>query len=125
VANPIEIPGFELAILGALDTEPEGEIARYSKYLRSPSSYDGFGKLPEELRRLIVSNLASGDIANLRLASRSFLDVTKAMFRRLLLEEMPWFWEIDVIAETYQKRCDYFKSGDPTYADNRYGINWF
>lgn len=44
---------------------------------------------------MVLSHLSSRDIGNLRLASRSFRQLPKQLFLRLIQEELPWFWEFD------------------------------
>jgi len=55
---------------------------------------DPFQKLPAEVASMVVHDLPSRDIANLRLAVRAFRELPNILFRRLLLEDMPWFWEV-------------------------------
>jgi hypothetical protein len=55
--------------------------------------YDLFGKLPEELRDMVLAPLSSADIANLRLASRSFRHLPFTLWHDLIKKEMPWIWE--------------------------------
>ncbi|KAI1842601.1 hypothetical protein JX266_011214 [Neoarthrinium moseri] len=54
---------------------------------------DVFSVLPPELRSLILIHLTSPDVANLRLASRTFYQIPQYIFRSLTLREMPWLWE--------------------------------
>ena len=42
---------------------------------------------------MVLAYLSSKDIANLRLASPVFRKIPIILFRRLLLDDMPWFWE--------------------------------
>jgi hypothetical protein len=57
------------------------------------SNRDIFGKLPNELRDMVLSSLGSKDIANLRLASRTFRNLPTTLWRELIEKEMPWIWE--------------------------------
>ncbi|ETS74354.1 hypothetical protein PFICI_14220 [Pestalotiopsis fici W106-1] len=57
------------------------------------ASHDLFAQLPRELRFMVLEELESRDIANLRLASRSFHQLPQALFRKLTLRELPWVWE--------------------------------
>ena len=54
---------------------------------------DPFSPLSAEITSMILNHLGSKDIANLRLATPVFRQLPTIMFRRLLLEEMPWFFE--------------------------------
>jgi len=49
--------------------------------------------LPNELRAIILDDLSSKDIANLRLATPAYRQLNVILFRRLILEDMPWLWE--------------------------------
>lgn len=55
---------------------------------------DPFERLAAEITAMILGNLGSKDICNLRLASRSFRELPTILFRRLLLDDMPWMWEV-------------------------------
>ncbi|KAI1875069.1 uncharacterized protein JN550_002498 [Neoarthrinium moseri] len=57
------------------------------------TSDDVFARLPRERCLMILDHLESRDIANLRLASRSFYHLPQSLFRSLTLREMPWLWE--------------------------------
>ncbi|KAI0167625.1 hypothetical protein BJ166DRAFT_520332 [Pestalotiopsis sp. NC0098] len=72
-------PGF------VYDTPVFGEAHR--------TSSDVFAQLPRELCFLVLDQLQSRDIANLRLVSRSFHQLPQSFFRSLTLREMPWLWE--------------------------------
>jgi hypothetical protein len=54
---------------------------------------DPFLALPTELLHVILAHLPSSSIASLRLATRTVRQLPIVLFRRLLLEDMPWFWE--------------------------------
>ncbi len=43
---------------------------------------------------MILHHLGSKDIANLRLATPVFRQLPTILFRRLLLEDMPWLFEV-------------------------------
>jgi hypothetical protein len=94
-ANPLEIPGltsiFEAARRPHFDARnsPFGgtEAATYT------DGGDLFGKMPSELRDMVLSSLGSKDIASLRLASRSFYHAPNTLWHDLIQKEMPWIWE--------------------------------
>jgi hypothetical protein len=56
-------------------------------------SSDLFMKLPNEIRSIILDDLSSKEIANLRLVTPAYRQLSVGLFRRLLLEDMPWLWE--------------------------------
>ncbi|CCD47847.1 hypothetical protein BofuT4_P113510.1 [Botrytis cinerea T4] len=70
------------------------------------NSTDLFEKLPIELKQIILCELGSKDIANLRLVSRAFRQLPQQLFRDLLVKELPWFWEIDQIQ---QRKMEIFR----------------
>src|SRR5438045_3464260 len=101
------IPNFEASIMPYFTTHPEGELALdydVLKPLRAPSPTESFAKLPLELREMILAHLSSRDIAHLLLTSRAFRFLTKSLFRRLLTEEKPWFWELNTLLCSYEKK---------------------
>ncbi|KAH6643341.1 hypothetical protein BKA67DRAFT_614262 [Truncatella angustata] len=59
----------------------------------SNSLTDVFSQLPWELRAQILLELGSQDVANLRLASRTFRHLPQSFFRSHTLRHMPWLWE--------------------------------
>jgi len=95
-ANPLHIPGFSLLLDAA--KRPRGTFdAKTSPFsagsTTSENFGDLFGRLPVELRDMIVASLGSKDIASLRLASRSFRHPPYTMWHDLMKKEMPWIWE--------------------------------
>lgn len=50
-------------------------------------------KLPAELLYEVVNGLSSKDVANMRLVTRAYRQLPIIMFRKFLLEDMPWLWE--------------------------------
>ena len=95
-ANPLEIPALT-AILEAARrphfdarNSPFGAGEATAAYT---DSSDSFGKLPSELRDMVLASLGSKDIASLRLASRSFYHLPNTLWHDLILKEMPWIWE--------------------------------
>lgn len=97
VAYPLEIPALS-AIFTAARRPQEDFDARNSPFAATDSptkagEYDPFDKLPPELRHMIVAQLSSKDIANLRLASRSFRHLPNTLWCDLMQREMPWIWE--------------------------------
>jgi hypothetical protein len=93
-ANPLEIPALT-AIFEAAQ-RPHFN-ARNSPFGTESTTYtdssDLFGKLPSELRDMVLSSLSSKDVASLRLASRSFRHIPTTLWHDLIQKEMPWIWE--------------------------------
>jgi hypothetical protein len=50
-------------------------------------------KLPNEILCIILADLSSKDITHIRLVTPAYRQLTVSVFRRLLLEDMPWLWE--------------------------------
>lgn len=97
VANPVHIPALHDIIERARRTEPDFNMNDCAFEIDAATSpereCDLFGRLPEELRDMILQPLGSKDIANLRLASSSFRKLPISLWYRLTREEMPWLWE--------------------------------
>jgi hypothetical protein len=93
-ANPLEIPALTAIFEAA--RRPHFN-ARNSPFGTEATTYtdsnDIFGKLPSELRDMVLSSLGSKDIASLRLASRSFRHIPTTLWHDLIKKEMPWIWE--------------------------------
>ncbi|KAI9709191.1 MAG: hypothetical protein M1812_007776 [Candelaria pacifica] len=118
VANPVNIPALD-CLLSKISHLSPGEVfeRRYpATGQRSPNNNhptlppptknsdekkkspekpfnDPFTNLSAELTSMILEYLGSQDIARLRLASPSFSQLPGLLFRRLLFDDMPWFWE--------------------------------
>ena len=98
-ANPIYVPDISNVLQpqkydwngSSTFSSPNQGSSNQSENFTKP---DCFGRLPPEIAELIVKRLNSKDIANLRLASRSFRQLPNILFRKLLVEEMPWMWEV-------------------------------
>jgi hypothetical protein len=96
-ANPLEIPA--LTSLFDAARRPQGFDGRSSPFSTGATtttytnSSDLFVKLPTELRDMVLSSLGSKDIANLRLASRTFRHLPITLWHDLIQKEMPWIWE--------------------------------
>ena len=105
-ANPVNIPG-----LPALLQTPQSRFGGSSEVMSGPEvecsqtdetsegfrthSADPFISVPTEVTSMVLDYLSSKDIANLRLATRAFRQIPPLQFRRLLLEDMPWMWEVE------------------------------
>jgi hypothetical protein len=69
---------------------------------------------------MILSQLSSRDIGSLRLASRSFRQLPKQLFFRLIQDELPWFWEFDELKaadDEFWKR--FYSDQDPESSSER------
>lgn len=95
-ASPLHISSLS-ALLDSARRPQDSFDARASPFgtrsAVSEVSGDLFGRLPEELRDMIVAPLGSRDVANLRLASRSFRHLPYTLWHDLMKKEMPWIWE--------------------------------
>jgi hypothetical protein len=96
VSDPLRIPALSSMFKAAHRPQQDFD-ARSSPFgegeADSTRTPDIFGKLPEELRDMVLVQLSSKDIANLRLASRTFRRLPYTTWHDLLKKEMPWVWE--------------------------------
>lgn len=95
-ADPLHIPALIALFKAAV--RPQGSFdVRSSPFTACPTTSshksDVFARLPEELRDIVLSELISKDIANLRLASRTFRHLPATLWHDLMTKEMPWIWE--------------------------------
>lgn len=96
VADPLHSQGLSTLLEAAKrpqhDFDAKGSPFRKSG--ENPTApTDLYGKLPEKLRNMILAPLDSQDVANLRLASRSFRHLPYTLWHDLVKKEMPWIWE--------------------------------
>ncbi|KAI9651653.1 MAG: hypothetical protein M1831_000556 [Alyxoria varia] len=98
VANPVEVPGLQ----ALLETCPKicansvSVSTLIAQYVRRPTimrGTDPFTKLPKEIQHKVLEDMDPGDVANLRLVSREFLQLPNMFFKELVEREMPWLWE--------------------------------
>ncbi|KAL5328942.1 hypothetical protein ACEPPN_002451 [Leptodophora sp. 'Broadleaf-Isolate-01'] len=129
-ANPVDIPGFKLVMRGVYEETPRGDgafVARDSSgplskrggsvvIRRRQNDTDPFVGLPTELKNKILARLSPRDIANLRLCSRSFRQLPKQIFKQFIMEEFPWFWEIDEVRADVE--AHYQKSFTEEYGED-------
>lgn len=97
-ANPLEIPALTSILESA--RRPPSYDARSSPFdagstttTTTTTTTDPISNLPSELRDMVLSYLPSKDIANLRLASKTFRYLPNTLWHDLLQKEMPWIWE--------------------------------
>ena len=107
VANPIQILSLaslinkvgaygEDIVFGQKNTRTSNQSDTSNEpMVLKPRSSDPFETLPAEVACMVTDCLSSKDIASLRLATRYFRQLPRAIFRRLLFEDMPWFWEAE------------------------------
>jgi hypothetical protein len=67
---------------------------------------DPFIVIPPEIRNHVLNLLGSKDIAAMRLVSRAFRQLHRALFKRLIGDDMPWYWEID---DVEKRDVEYWK----------------
>ncbi|KAF4972009.1 hypothetical protein FSARC_1339 [Fusarium sarcochroum] len=93
-ANPCFIPGLQ-DILDAVQDGSNFDKGPTIDLGVSAAKYNGdmFSRLPQELKLNILLDLDTWDIANLRLASRSFRQLPRLLFYYLALRELPWLYE--------------------------------
>lgn len=107
VANPIDIPGLPQLLESQVrsagkkttfgGTKELGDSSRNKSGTQASmpnAAEDPFSQLSAEITSMILDNLGSKDIANLRLATPVFRQLPTILFRRLLLEDMPFLFEV-------------------------------
>jgi hypothetical protein len=73
---------------------------------------------------MILCYLSSTDIASLQRVSRSFRLLTKSLFKRLLQEEKPWFWELENLERLYENPPQYMAPYFLSRNQKKQDINW-
>jgi hypothetical protein len=95
VADRLHVPGLSALFEAAKRPQHDfdAQSSPFGDRPRTPAiSGDIFDKLPEELRDIVLVDLGSQDVANLRVASRSFRHLPYTLWRDLMKKEMPWIW---------------------------------
>ncbi|KAK2742855.1 hypothetical protein FQN55_007639 [Onygenales sp. PD_40] len=107
-ANPLYVPNLPAILRSAIKNDEDNFSSQNSAFSVSQpttgskesqgtaeyhSRTDPLQSLPQEIRLLIIDQLPSRDIANLRLASRAFRQLPISLWYHLVREEMPWLWE--------------------------------
>ena len=98
VANPLQISALTAIFEAArrprgFDANERSPFGVKDTTGTNKNNSDIFGKLPNELRDIVLSSLGSKDVANLRSASRTFRHLPITLWRELIEKEMPWIWE--------------------------------
>ncbi|KAM5350187.1 hypothetical protein ACJ41O_006692 [Fusarium nematophilum] len=95
-ANPCFVPGLESLLSSAQCSKQPGhvnsELTPTTVSITTPLT-DLFSRLPGEIRMFILLQLGFKDIANLRLASRTFLQLPQSLFYELTVRGTPWLYE--------------------------------
>ena len=94
-ANPLNIPGLQAIVEKCRNRTSDIVFAAQGD--NKPSTKDPFTSLSPELRLIILNRLEIQDVANLRLASRSFRQLPQSYFHHLIQQQMPWVWELDTL----------------------------
>lgn len=97
-ADPCYAPSLIPALCQQIYYRPIQHDAAYDESMLvadSTNSFDLFCTLPRDLHYLLLDKLSSKDIANLRLASRAFVQLPNSIVKKKVKEDFPWFYEID------------------------------
>ncbi|KAH6876571.1 hypothetical protein B0T10DRAFT_497762 [Thelonectria olida] len=95
-ANPCLVPGLKSILSSAQYSNKDDEHregVNLDAFTNATPSNDEFSRLPSEIRLMILMDLGSKDIANLRLASRTFRQLPGFLFHDLIMRETPWLYE--------------------------------
>jgi hypothetical protein len=105
-ANPLFVPRLNDILKSAVKTDSEFSTRAgafsCTDTTAQQTSRDIFDRLPTDLRLEVLHFLGSKDIANLRLASRTFRQLPIFLWRRLLRQELPWLWEAWATEEPFK-----------------------
>ncbi|KAF7553515.1 hypothetical protein G7Z17_g3558 [Cylindrodendrum hubeiense] len=96
VANPCYVPGLDSLFALAQQNEATAETVAVDEIEQphhEPTVVDPFSCLPQEVRTMILLQLAFEDIGKLQLSSRSFRHIPDGVFHALIIQEWPWVWE--------------------------------
>ncbi|CAD6571131.1 MAG: hypothetical protein ASARMPREDX12_004138 [Alectoria sarmentosa] len=119
-ANPIDIPGLSQRLKPPIydaGKKPTFGGNKEPDSNRTPpfTVQDPFSALSAEITSMVLDHLGSKDIANLRLATPVFQQLPTLLFRRLLLEDMPWLFEVKDLEmariDWYEWYCTWKKGG--------------
>ncbi|KAM0351720.1 hypothetical protein ACHAPU_002232 [Fusarium lateritium] len=92
-ANPCFIPGLK-SLLSSTQFPHQTQLKITSTAVVSNTILpDVFLRLPAEIRLLLLLQLSYKDIANLRLASRTFLHLPQSLFHQITMRDTPWLYE--------------------------------
>jgi hypothetical protein len=97
------VPGLQELIDSCADSGPSQVIFGLEARMRSDA--DPFATLSAELRSIILHQLGSKDVANLRLASAAFVQLPRIYWKHLVHQEMPWVWELKDLGD---KQIDWY-----------------
>lgn len=106
-ANPLFVPRLTPILRSAIQHDDPAFSSQTARpFFDVPPHHGGgghdvFASIPLEIRLMVLSHLSSRDIANLRLASRTFRQLPVLVWRDLLVREMPWLWEVWSADEPY------------------------
>ena len=99
-ANPVLVPALPAILCDSFEEDPNFNVQDnafeqdglvFSR--RRSDNTDPFLTLSNDIITLLLGFFGSREVANLRLSSRAFRNLPISLFRRLLVEEMPWLWE--------------------------------
>lgn len=103
-ANPLFVPALPRILQNAVHKNAASVDASGSAFptrragtrskSQSTEREDCFEILPQEVLLQIIQALRSPDIAALRLASRTFTHLPILLWKKLLIKEKPWLWEV-------------------------------
>ena len=99
-ANPIDIPGLQAIVRQGSCAYLDVDTHFSPHEIETVARPESFRKLSFEIKCMILEHLGPKDIANLRLATPAFRTLPNILFKRLVLEDMPWIWEAESLPTT-------------------------
>ncbi|KAF4452364.1 hypothetical protein F53441_4773 [Fusarium austroafricanum] len=92
-ANPCFVPGLEPLLSSTQQHEHIHSEFIPTGVVSGTVPADLFSLLPGEIRLMILTQLSFKDIAKLRLASRTFMQLPTSLFYQLTMRDTPWLYE--------------------------------
>lgn len=97
-ANPCFVPELPSILSSSTDKDtasvlPSETASPEVTGTKKTPATDVFLKLPSEINHEIALHLSFTDICNLRLVTRTFHGLPMSLFHKLVLRDMPWFYE--------------------------------
>ena len=100
-ADPVDVPKLKDIIKNCTEQDNASIPEVFTPDQSSPETKmitaenaGPFLHLPPELKLSILRMLEYRDVSNLRLVTRAWNQLPQTFFRDLILEKMPWLWEV-------------------------------
>jgi hypothetical protein len=120
VSDPVDVQGLD-DLIESCCGQPVPEVV-FETIKPPKNGTDPFAELSPELLQMVLYHLECRDVANLRLASPSFVQLPQTFFRQIIRKAMPWVWEMDNFqplkqVDWYKLWCKLAKADGGTFPD--------